>query len=152
MFRPHKGHFFSLTAQYLKPSDGPVKAVWSLTFIAIAIIIFMIYCCYFFGININIYVYICMNMCVCIYIYVYIYIGICIYVCLCVCIYMYIYYLWLGLTLIGTMKWDLPLISGVSDLKWLHWNATLFYLNHRFEVVVTLRGKPVSFPNIKNVV
>ena len=49
------------------------------------------------------------------------------------------------------MRWDLPLISGVSDLSWLHWNATLFYLNHRFEVATTVRGKLVLSPNVKNV-
>ena len=35
---------------------------------------------------------------------------------MCRCVYMYIFlhiFLWLGLTLISTMRWDLPLISGV---------------------------------------
>ena len=56
-----------------------------------------------------------------------------------------------GLTLISTMRWDLPLISDVSDLSWLHWHVTLFYLNHRFEVAATVRGKLVLSPNVKNV-
>ena len=51
----------------------------------------------------------------------------------------------------STISWDLPLISGVSDLQCLHWNAILFYLNHRFEVIVTLREKLVLFPNVNNV-
>ena len=33
---------------------------------------------------------------------------------------MYIYFLWLALTLISTMRWDLPPVSGASDLQWLH--------------------------------
>ena len=63
----------------------------------------------------------------------------------------YIYILRLRLTLISTMRWHLPLICGVSVLSWLHWNATLFYLNHRFEVAATLRGKLVLSPNVKNI-
>ena len=47
-----------------------------------------------------------MHMCICVYIYIY--------------IYMYIYFLWLALTLISTMRWDLPPVSGASDLQWLH--------------------------------
>ena len=53
--------------------------------------------------------------------------------------------------IISTMRWDLPLISGVSDLSWLYWNATLFYLNHRFEVAASLRGKLVLSLNVKNI-
>ena len=49
------------------------------------------------------------------------------------------------------MKWDLPLISDVSDLSWLHQNATLLYLNDGFEVAATLRGKLVLSQNDKNV-
>ena len=56
------------------------------------------------------------------------------------------------LTLISTMNWDLSLIYDVNDVKCLHWNATLFYLHHRFEVVVTPRGKLVSPANVSNVI
>ena len=57
-----------------------------------------------------------------------------------------------GLPLSSTMSWDLPLISGVTNLQCLHWNAILFCLHRRFEVVVTLRGNLDSFPNENNVI
>ena len=49
---------------------------------------------------------VCIYMKYIIHVYAYVY----------VCIYMYIYFLWLGLTLISTMRWDLPPISRASDL------------------------------------
>ena len=70
---------------------------------------------------------------------IYMHISRYVHVCMCVYICMYTYFLWLRLTLISTMRWHLPLISDISDLSWFHWNATLFYLNHRFEVAATLR-------------
>ena len=84
-----------------------------------------------------IYVWICVYMHIYIYVYteVYAYVYVYVFVRIYVCKYIILYHV------ISTMGWDLPLISGVSDLQWLHWNATFFYLNHRFEVVVTLRGK-----------
>ena len=50
---------------------------------------------------------VCVCMCVCVWVCT------CVYVCVYIC--RYIYFLWLGLTLISTMRRDLPLISGVSD-------------------------------------
>ena len=121
------------------------------------------YCCYFLVVLIKyiclyMYVYGCVQIYMNIYMYIYIYIYIFIlgyvymYACVCVNIYMYTYFLWLSLTLISTMRWGLRLIIGIRNLWWLHWNATLFYLHHRFEVFATLPGKLVLFPNVKNVV
>ena len=52
------------------------------------------------------------NSSICVHVYIYV----CIYIYKCRYIYIYIYMLCLGLPLISTMNWDLPLISGVSNL------------------------------------
>ena len=94
---------------------------------------------YVHSININAYVYMGMYMCTCKYIGIYI--GMCMCACVYVCVYicMSVYSLWLRLTLISTIRWHLPLILMSAIYHDLRWNATLFYLNHRFEVAATLR-------------
>ena len=66
-----------------------------------------------------------------IYMHIYRYVHVCMCVYIYVCIHIF--------CIISTMRWHLPIISDINDLSWLHWNATLFYLNHRFEVAATLR-------------
>ena len=58
-------------------------------------------------------IYMCACKCICIYIYRYMHLCMCLYIYVC----MYKHFLWLGLTLISTMRRELTLISGVSDLS-----------------------------------
>ena len=85
------------------------------------------------------------HICVCKYICIHI--GICISVC--VCMDVYIYYI---LFVVRVEHHDVGTISDFWSQRFIMIALTLFYLNHRFEVVVTLRGKLALFTNVKNVV